>query len=105
MINTNDYLLLAGDPSKWDEEARQRLANFDHPEAISRDQQTRGRRSTEILYRYNTYRLDYCDEERQVSYPSLQDVVKAGKEWVTEDPSNRELCARKDLPGIKDLNP
>ena len=109
MINTKAFVLLAGDPSRWDEELRQRIKKHESLLQVQEDQHARGRRSAELVkgvfgfYVRAASNLDSLQvlartKDRGGPLSGTRDnAVQWGKMWANEDPQNREFFARKNL--------
>lgn len=110
MLNTSHFTLLAGNPSKWDEETLRLCkpgryeGTYDSADLckVQVDQHRRGRRSaTPVKTMYGwTVRLASGLDERQIlcKVETREEAIAWGKAWANEDPENREFyAAAKDL--------
>jgi hypothetical protein len=123
MLNTNDYLLLAGNPGPWDDEIRQLatgaqwVGSFNLP-ALQELQHRRGRRSAEVvksLYGFGVRSASGLDGFRLLAAkprelkPVFQNsgiepipgtyasAVAWAMSWAAEDPTNREAFVRNGV--------
>lgn len=108
MINTKHFVLLAGNPQKWDDETKQQVSCGVNICRVQEDQHARGFRSATIvksIYGYGVRSTSGLDgfsilastkdsPKRGVLDGTIEDAVRWGKEWVAQDPDNRELIAR-----------
>lgn len=97
MLNTESFVLLAGDPSAWDDEIR------NNPQGLVRiqeEQWARGRRTAELAKTM----FGWCvrsgmgfDNWQSLSpnFTAQSDAIQWGKAWAEEDPTNREFIARR----------
>jgi len=108
MINTNDFILLAGNPKTWDEETVTRYKKGEELIRIQEDQFERGRRSAELVRK----NIGWCirsgmtldpetfvrckeGEEPADHYETRTEAVVDGKAWAEMDEDNREFYALK----------
>jgi hypothetical protein len=113
MLNTQAYVLLAGDPSAWDEQFR-RLAGPDAGDllAMQREQHERGKRSAELVrdghgawYVRSPSSLDSNSILAQIIVRggtldgTIWAAVTWGVEWALADPRNREFYAYRAMLG------
>lgn len=120
MINHEAFVLLAGNPKKWDDEIRNgcKRSMGAKPDPNSSDffdssdlcrlqvtQHARGRRSAclqRTMYGWSV-RLDSGLDDRQILYGgrhsnvdrSQEAAIAFGVAWANEDPENREFYAYK----------
>jgi len=113
MLNNNAFVVLAGNPSKWDEEIRTRCApggvsgTFKSEDLCSMqiDQHHRGRRSAELvttIYGYSV-RMASGIDGRAILFGgrslgrkvSREEAIEFGKKWANESLETREFYARK----------
>lgn len=109
MLNAKFHTLLAGNPSKWDEETARlvrpgRYENtYDSGDLcrVQVDQHRRGRRGAMLVKTYVGWsvRADSGLDDRQVLFSTptregLAEAIAWGKAWANEDPENREFFAR-----------
>lgn len=105
MLNTTAFTLLAGNPSKWDEETATRCkpgryaGTYDSEDLckVQVDQHQRGRRSAALvktLYGW-TVRLASGLDERQIlcKVETREQAIAWGTAWANEDPEKREFYA------------
>lgn len=108
MINTKDFVLLAGEPGYWDAAA---LAVVDCGvltlSEMQKNQYAAGRRSAQLVRgMYGWYvRLVTSFSDRQILANtsehggkldgSLEDALRWGRHWANCDPANREFFARR----------
>lgn len=110
MMNSNAFVVLAGNPGPWDEEMKQRCDNKSEDLVkVQVDQHGRGRRSATLvatIYGYSV-RLASGLDERQVLFGgralgrnvSKEEAIAFGIKWANEDPKNREFyVAKADAP-------
>ena len=107
MINTEHFILLAGNPEKWDAEVVERAGKGEELVRIQEDQHSRGRRSAGLRPR----NMGWCietgssldpspyiehDGERAEYFETRTEAIVVGKAWAEEDPGNREFYAYKN---------
>lgn len=114
MLNDTHFTVLAGNPSKWDAETRERCRAGRYPgtfnsEDLCRvqvDQHLRGRRSATLWETVYGWAVGYDSnlQNRAVirggrREPGLtrDQAIEAGIQWANEDPTNREFYARNDM--------
>jgi hypothetical protein len=112
MLNNEGFVLLAGNPSKWDDEIRARCekrGSFFESESLCKlqaAQHAKGRRSARLqrtIYGWSV-RLDSGLDDRQILYGhrlgnkdlSREAAVAFGIAWANEDPEKREFYAYRD---------
>jgi len=106
MINTEHFILLAGNPEKWDAEAVERAGNGEELVRIQEDQHSRGRRSARLKPRNMGWCIETASSidpspfieyegERAEFFATRTEAVVVGKAWAEEDPDNREFYAYK----------
>lgn len=114
MLNTNAFVVLAGNPGPWDEEMNKRCGAGSAPGTLKSedlvqvqvDQHRRGRRSATLvstIYGYSV-RLASGLDERQVLFGgralgrnvSKEEAIAFGIKWANEDPDKREFYVRKE---------
>jgi hypothetical protein len=111
MVNTAHFTLLAGNPSKWDEETRRlctpgRYADtYDSPGLIKVqvDQHRRGRRGAILTKTFKGWSVRASSglDAHQVLFVTetregRDQAIAWGVAWANQDPDNREFIARKD---------
>jgi len=108
MLNTEHFVLLAGDPSAWDEETRSRVAAGESLCRVQEDQFARGFRSAVLvptLYGWSVrsgtgldgFHILVSARAGEVN-GSLEQAMYWGKQWAEADPLRREFIAsRADL--------
>jgi hypothetical protein len=119
MLNTNAFKVLAGDPSKWDEETVRRCrpgcyAGTYNSEDICKvqvEQHFRGRKSASVWETVFGWALGYTSNldnravlrgGRREPHLSKDDAIRLGIEWANQDPTNREFYVRiDDLKGTE----
>lgn len=111
MLNNEHFVLLAGNPGKWDDEIRARckqnsgLFESEGLCKVQASQHARGRRSAclqRTMYGWSV-RLDSGLDDRQILYGGRHSSVDRSQEaaiafgiaWANEDPQNREFYAYK----------
>ncbi len=117
MLNTEYFVVLAGNPEPWDLDLKARMAKVkahaaiyggctdDTLCAIQVEQFTKGRRSAELvatIYGYSVRSATNLDN-RQILFGgrqlgrkvSKEEAIEFGKKWANEDPKNREFYMRK----------
>jgi hypothetical protein len=112
MLNTEDFILLAGRPEKWDEEIRQQARRAGDPKVginlpkLHEDQHNRGRRSVEVVrsaYGWTARFASALDNFHLVAgsrhdarWPGTYAAGAAwGIIWANEDAANRECFVRR----------
>jgi len=109
MLNTEHFTLLAGDPTAWDNEVRERCQPGKQPGTFASadlcqvqvDQARRGRLEAELVRSVYGWTVRYASglQGRAIIYrtgehsPAL--ALKLGREWVDRDPANRSMFVRK----------
>ena len=106
MLNTDDFLLLAGRPYAWDEETRRRTRQNIALTQVQEDQHLRGRRSAQLMrasYDWVVMLRPSLDEPAILfRNGSLDKVLEWGKRWANESPALREFIApRSYLAGSR----
>lgn len=117
MLNTKDFVVLAGNSEKWDQELRALCSPGSRPGTynsedlcrVQNDHYRRGHRSATLvktIYGYSVRLASGLDGWalllsgrqqgcRQISY---EEAIEFGKNWANEDPDNREFyVSRSDL--------
>ena len=107
MINTEAFLLIAGDPSEWDRKLQEAVgAGADLPE-VQRQQYRAGCRSAELvrsIYGWSVRSGTGLNDFAIMHVPVLHgqqpdkgfaDAVVWGKEWAEKDPKRREFYVRR----------
>jgi hypothetical protein len=112
MLNTEDFILLAGRPEKWDGEVRQQASRaadqnvaINLPE-LQEEQHYRGRRSVEVLKSAYGWTVRWASglknfqlvagSHHNAHWPGTYAAAAAwGINWADEDPQNRECFVRK----------
>ena len=110
MLNTDAFIVIAGNPQKWDDETRARCRpgrydgtfNSDDLCALQRDQAQRGRLGARLMssmYGWSV-RSDWSPHAPlSPTRMTKEEAVKWGTEWANVDPDKREFFASKsDLP-------
>ena len=112
MLNTKEFVLLAGRPEKWDEEVRQQTSRAADQNVrtnlpkLQEDQHRRGRRSVEVVksaYGWTARCASGLDNfqlvhgaRQDAQWPATYAAAAAwGINWANEDPANRECRVRK----------
>ena len=112
MLNTKEFVLLAGRPEKWDEEVRQQTSRAADQNVrtnlpkLQEDQHRRGRRSVEVVksaYGWTARCASGLDNFQLVAgsrhgahWPGTYAAAAAlGINWANEDPENRDCFVRK----------
>jgi hypothetical protein len=113
MLNTEDFILLAGRPEKWDEEIRRQASRAADQNVrtnlpkLAEDQHRRGRRSVEVVksaYGWTVRCASGLDNFQLVAgscrhgahWPGTYAAAAAwGINWANEDPENRECFVRR----------
>lgn len=105
MLNEKEFVLLAGDPSEWDAEVRNKDKAL-HLTILQVRQHDRGRRSA-VLVKTLRFGWAICHasnlDKRTVIFGgkdtgrevSQEEAIAFGVAWANEDPKNREFFARK----------
>lgn len=106
MLNTEHFVLLAGNPEKWDEETRVRVAQGESLPNIQISQHSQGRCGIELVSTLLGWSIRYSSglDDRAILWGSRmagrrlekEEVIEYGKNWVAQDPDRREFFARKD---------
>jgi hypothetical protein len=119
MLNTNAFLLLAGDPEHWDNETLTKCRpgsitgthNSTDLCALQVDQSSRGRRSAQLSLSLYGWTVRHASglQGRAILFSSKDhDPTKAyewGCEWANADPHNREFyVSRRDVSDHEQLN-
>ncbi|MBW2672160.1 MAG: hypothetical protein JRD89_01930 [Deltaproteobacteria bacterium] len=119
MLNTNAFLLLAGDPEHWDNETIAKCRpgsiagtyNSHDLCALQVDQSSRGQRSAQLSLSLYGWTVRYASglQDRAILFSSKDhDPMKAyewGCKWANADPNNREFyVGRKDVHDHEQLN-
>lgn len=111
MLNTEHFILLAGDPSKWDAETLTVHGKGDDALCnVQMSQSNRGRRSATLWQNVFGWCVGYASNlqnravirgGRQEPNMTLEQAVQAGVDWAKQDPANREFFAfKKDVKGL-----
>jgi len=105
MLNTAHFELLAGNPEKWDEETRRRVAQGESLPNVQIDQHSRGRCAIELVETIYGYSIRYASGldnwgilfgSRMAGRPIHRaEAIEWGKQWVARDPEKREFFTRK----------
>jgi len=109
MLNTDHFILLAGEPHAWDDRLLLRQRNGESLTDIQEYQFLEGRRSAEVVKSDGGYYV--CSATGLDGFKplvhthhcggpldgSLEAAIEWGKSWANEDPKNREFFARKSL--------
>jgi hypothetical protein len=105
MINTKDFVLLAGDPQAWDQEVQDRLAEGDSLIEIQRDQYRRGRLIAVLVQAQDGWMVRGGSShqvrvgEDFITPPNgrytREKAIELGVAWAEKDPSNREFFSRR----------
>lgn len=103
MLNTEQFILLAGNPTKWDVETLRRVGSGSKLTDIQQEQHRHGRRSARLVeavlgwcvrlessFDHHKLIVD-CNETEGLK----EKAVELGKKWAEEDPDNREFFALK----------
>ena len=110
MLNTTQYIVLAGNPKPWDDATTRRVDGGEDLTAIQEDQYAKGRLSMQLVHcghgwgvrPASSLMLPYQIGDNNIRMLHLE-AIKLGMEWAYEDEVNREFFARtSDLqPGWK----
>jgi hypothetical protein len=120
MLNTEAFVVLAGNSAPWDGEIRARCAPGIHEGTfeseglckVQEDQWARGRRGARLhrtMYGWSVrhdsglenWGILYSQRHLPESERTLAAAVAFGTAWVNEDPEHREFYAyRKDVEGL-----
>ncbi len=107
MLNTEHFVLLAGNREKWDPEMRQRATAGEAVYDIQLDQHDLGRRGAILVAGVYGW---YVRATTSLQEPSIlentgirggsldgsqAEAIAWGKAWAEADPTNREFVARK----------
>lgn len=107
MLNDTYYILVAGNPQKWDDETRARCRpgryentwNSEDLCKVQIDQHRRGRRSAtivETIYGWSLRSASNLDGRQIIASRLTRDeAIAAGTAWANEDPDNREFFIRR----------
>lgn len=103
MLNTKWYVLIAGNPTKWDEETENLLDNGDTKGLVSlqENQAARGRLSAHLIRSIYGWTVRYASglQNFGLLYASqssdIRKAVEFGVEWANKDPENREFYVSK----------
>lgn len=112
MINQTAFVVIAGNPTKWDREMRERVVPGDESlVAMQVSQHARGRRTAQLtntIYGWSVRAGSGLDSFRVLAGTrrgehisgSLQAALHWGIAWAEQDPDNREFIAhRAEVPG------
>lgn len=109
MLNTEHFVLLAGNPAKWDEETRRLPDRGESLCALQVDQHRRGRRSASLTWSIygwyiragsNLESPEVLAHTRERGGPldgSFEAALEWGTAWADADPENREFYASVSL--------
>lgn len=107
MLNREHFVLIAGNPKKWDDETIRRTQGRDGEglPVVQEDQFDRGRRSAKLTRLITGWAV--TNNSGLGGDPVLfrggktrEEAVKWGREWADKDPTNREFIASKtDMAG------
>jgi hypothetical protein len=112
MLNTEHFILLAGNPGRWDEEVRQHARHAGAHNVwiglpqLQEDQHERGRRSLEVVRSAHGWTVRYASDldnfhlvasgRHDSHWPGTYAAAAAwGISWANEDPENRECFVGK----------
>ena len=107
MLNSNGFVLLAGNPQKWDDEIIQRCRTagaFFNSEDLCRvqmDQAGRGRLSAHMVLSIHGWTVRYASglQNFGILFKSTtndpQVALDWGCKWANQDPDNREFYVAK----------
>lgn len=112
MPNTAEFMTLAGDVSKWEEEIRQRCRpgrrkgtfNYDDVRRVEAEQYDRGLRSARLVRSVKKWVVRACpnhDGRSILFMGTFKACLKFGKDWANEDPLNREFFGLRSDLGIQ----
>ena len=114
MLNTEHFHLLAGNPEKWDNETKQRVAAGESLPDVQIDQHYRGRRSAMLVSGINYFYVragSNLQEPQVLASPKLGTIdgtlyqaLAWGVSWANEDPENREFFANKSTVTIEKVD-
>lgn len=100
MLNTEHFELLAGNPTKWDEETLRRVKAGESLPSVQEDQHRRGRRSAELVPpglsdSYFVRAASGLDDFAVLHGPTSKPAARQwGLAWANEDPEHREFYIR-----------
>jgi len=103
MLNKEYFILLAGDPKKWDDEVIRRTQRRESLIEVQRDQHARGRLSAKLLKLASGWAVVDSTglEPNPILFKGLKtrdEAIEKGRKWAEEDPKNREFIAnRRDM--------
>jgi len=100
MLNKEGFVLLGGDPSRWDKEMLRRANAGDALTDIQKDQFCAGRESAELVKcssGWNVRSATGLDGRKLILSGEFTKAfaVGVGKKWAAQDPKNREFFARR----------
>jgi hypothetical protein len=105
MLNTEHFVLLAGNSDKWDEETQRRVKAGESLPNVQINQHGRGRCSIQLVETIYGWSIRYASGlngfgilwgSRMAGRKVTRDeAIEWGKRWVAEDPGHREFFAYK----------
>ena len=101
MLNTEHFILLAGNPEHWDTETRERVAAGESLPDVQVDQASRGQLSAHMVLSLNGWTVRYASglQDRAILHKSGEDdprkALEWGTNWANENPANREFYVSK----------
>lgn len=117
MINNDAFVVLAGDPSAWDEEMVRRCRPGRYPGTfksedvckVQVEQHVKGRRSAtlcETIYGWSVRLASGLDDRQLLFVRGTKEAALAfGIAWANEDPKKREFYVRKDHAPVSPKGP
>jgi hypothetical protein len=107
MLNLDHFVLLAGDPTKWDIEMIDRTRAGESLTDVQEDQHRRGRRGVVLRKFGKQYLLsaasNLTESAKAVKYEDRMNAISIGCAWAQRDPENREFFAPKGLAPNPDM--
>lgn len=107
MINTEQFLLLAGNPASWDQEVQARVQRGESLPDVQRDQYLRGRLGAQLVLGARGWcvrgatSLQVGPGEEWVTEPggtlSYAEAMTRGIEWAQRDPEMREFFVAREV--------
>lgn len=100
MLNDKHFVLLAGNPSPWDQELLKRASEGESLVDIQEDQHERGRRSlvlTQTQTSWITFLASNLDSRKRLFEGTKEECLEFGKSWALDDPKKREFFVSKAL--------
>lgn len=101
MLNTEHFVLLGGNPQKWDDEVRIRNAAGEDLGSIQEDQHARGRRTAVLTESVKGWYVRAGSDLDDIQVLMREDgttkaeAIAWGCAWANKDPENREFITRR----------